>query len=240
VEQELAAAFPRARIARADSDTMKRGADYQNLIDRFSGREIDILIGTQMIGKGLDFPHVSFVGVVGADLAGSAADFRSTERLFQLLTQVAGRAGRERAGGEVVVQTLVPDTPAIQAAVGHDFRRFAESELEMRRRLAFPPFSRLTRFLLADTRERRVREAAELLVADLRQHVADLSVTGADVLGPQPCALARLRGRYRYDLLLRAARADTMQRVLDRLRGTAGHRPKVQSFVVDVDPLSLS
>jgi len=240
VEQELTAAFPTARIARADSDTMKRGDDYQDLMDRFGNRAIDILLGTQMIGKGLDFPHVSFVGVVGADLAGWSADFRSSERLFQLITQVAGRAGRERAVGEVVVQTPVPDAVAVQAAVDHDFGRFADSELEIRRRIGFPPFTRLTRFVFADPRERTVREITDAFAAQLRRCITDLSVSDADVLGPGPCALERLRGRYRYDVLLRAGGAETMQRVLDRLRGTNVLRPKVKRFVVDVDPLSLS
>ncbi len=240
VEQELLSAFPAARLARADSDTMKRGADYQTLIDRFSAREIDILFGTQMIGKGLDFPHVSFVGVVGAEPAGSLADFRASERLFQLITQVAGRAGRERAGGEVVVQTLVPEAAAVQAAVGHDFPRFAESELDIRRRIAFPPFTRLARFLFADPSERHLRTVADAFAADLRRHVQELSAVDADLLGPQPCALRRLRGRYRYDLLLRTRGAETMQRILDQFRGTAALRPKVKAFAVDVDPLSLS
>ena len=240
VEQELAAAFPRARIARADSDTMKRAAQYRDLVDRFGSQEIDILLGTQMIGKGLDFPHVAFVGVVGADLAGAAVDFRSSERLFQLLTQVAGRAGREQAGGEVVVQTLVPDAVAVQAAVRHDFELFAESELDIRRRIGFPPFTRLTRFVFSDPRERALRNAAEAFAADLRRHIAEPSVPGTDVLGPQPCALERLRNQYRYDVLLRAPSADTMQRVLDRLRDGGMPRPKVKTFVVDVDPLALT
>lgn len=239
VEQELTAAFPEARIARADSDTMRRGADYQDLVDRFAAREIDILLGTQMIGKGLDFPHVSFVGVIGADLSGPSTDFRSSERLFHLVTQVAGRAGREKAGGQVVVQTLVPDLIAVKAAVDHDFERFAESELDVRRRIGFPPFSRLTRFVLADPSERTLRGVAEAFATDLRRCVTDLSVN-ADVLGAQPCALRRLRGRYRYDVLLRAGGTDTMQRVLDRLRGDCLLRPKVKSFVVDVNPMSLS
>ncbi|MFH0980396.1 MAG: primosomal protein N', partial [Planctomycetota bacterium] len=201
VEEELTAAFPRARIARADSDTMKRGADYQRLIERFSAREIDLLLGTQMIGKGLDFPHVSFVGVVGADPVGPAADFRASERLFHLITQVAGRAGREQAGGTVVVQTLVPDAVAVQAAMQHDFGRFAESELDVRRRLGLPPFTRFTRFLLADPSERQLCQVAEAFAAELRRRIAEGPVPDADVLGPQPCALPRLRGRYRYDVL---------------------------------------
>ena len=240
VEQELAAAFPQARIVRADSDTMKRAAHYRDLVDRFGAREIDILLGTQMIGKGLDFPHVAFVGVVGADLAGAAVDFRSSERLFQLLTQVAGRAGREQAGGEVVVQTLMPDAAAVQAAVRHDFGLFAESELEVRQRIGFPPFTRLTRFVFGDPRERALRKAAEAFAAELRRHIAELSLSGTDILGPQPCALERLRNQYRYDVLLRAPGAGVMQRVLDRLRGSGMPRPKVKTFVVDVDPLSLT
>ena len=219
---------------------MKRGCDYQHLVDRLGSREIDILIGTQMIGKGLDFPHVSFVGMVGADLVGLSSDFRSSERLFQLITQVAGRAGRERAGGYVVIQTLMPDVTAVQAAVQHDFERFAADELEMRQRLGFPPFTRLTRFVFADPRERHLRNVVESFAADLRRHIADLPAPGADLLGPQPCILRRLRGSYRYDLLLRTGHSDIMHRILDRLRGGGSPRPQVKTFVVDVDPLSLA
>ena len=239
VEQELAAAFPAARLARADSDTMKRAADYQSLVDRFSAREIDVLLGTQMIGKGLDFPAVSFVAVVGADLAGSGSDYRATERLFQLVTQVAGRAGREQAGGEVVVQTLIPDAVAVQAAIHHDFARFAEEELAMRRQVAYPPFARLTRFVFGDAAEPRLRSATGSFAADVRCAIAELSASDADVLGPQVCALRRVRGRYRHELLLRTRGAESMQRILDHLRGAHRLRPKVQTFIVDVDPVSF-
>ncbi|MCP4592257.1 MAG: primosomal protein N', partial [bacterium] len=240
IEQELTDSFPDARIARADSDTMKRGRDYQDMVDRFGSREIDILLGTQMIGKGLDFPHVSFVGMIAADLAGAASDFRASERLFQLITQVAGRAGRERSGGEVVVQTLVPEVLALQASVNHDYVGFAEHELATRRQLGMPPFTRLTRFVFADAREREARIAAERFADDLRNLIAELELEGTDLLGPQPCSIERLRGLYRYDLLLRATRTDAMQQIIDRYSEGSVSRPKVRSFVVDVDPLAMS
>lgn len=239
VESVLRKQFPTARIARADSDTMLSTPKYQRLIEDFEARKIDVVVGTQMIAKGLDFPFVSFVGVVNADLALSAPDFRAGERLFQLITQVAGRAGRRDRPGEVVVQTTAVDLPALQAAVRQDFSLFAAAELGIRERVRFPPYTRLTRFVLADAHEARAREEANSLADRIGEVIASRSVREADVLGPQPCILRRLRKLYRYDLLLRTSTPILMRDLLDHLRGHNLLRARVKSFVVDVDAISL-
>ncbi len=240
VEQVLKKRYPNARVHRVDSDTMRSEDRYRRVIDEFETRRIDVVVGTQMIAKGLDFPFVSFVGVLQADIATAAPDFRASERLFQLITQVAGRAGRADVPGEVVVQTMAPETPAIQAAVDHDFRRFAEDELQLRHRLRYPPFARLARVLLADARESVAREESERLADRIRNTIEAVAPETTDVLGPQPCAIERLRGRYRYDLLIRSETAIRLQQLLDRLRADKLLKAKVQSMVVDVDPSALT
>jgi primosomal protein N' (replication factor Y) len=240
VEDVLTKLFPAARVRRVDSDTMQSASRYRKLIDDFEARRVDVVVGTQMIAKGLDFPFVSFVGVLNADMALAAPDFRAGERLFQLITQVAGRAGRADLPGEVVVQALAVDTPALQAAMRHDFDRFAEVELKIRRTLQLPPYTRLTRLILAGPREAQIREQAHRLADGIRESLAAAGLDQADILGPQPCALLRLRSRYRYDLLLRASTAATMRTCLDHLRTENMLKARVPSFVIDVDPISLA
>jgi primosomal protein N' (replication factor Y) len=240
VEERLRQVFPNVRLMRVDSDTMRHEREYRRVVSAFEAREIDVLVGTQMLAKGLDFPFVSFVGVVSADTALAVPDFRAGERLFQLVTQVAGRSGRGDVPGEVVVQTLSPETPALRAAIRHDYEAFVKDELAMRRRTRFPPFTRLTRIVLSDRRERRVREAAKTLGETIAAALADFAPDTGEVLGPQPCILARLRGLYRYELLIRFPSAPAMQQVLDGLRGRKLLTAKVTSLVIDVDPVSLT
>ena len=239
IEQHLQRRFADHRIVRVDSDTMLKARAYQRVIDDFEARRIDVLVGTQMIAKGLDFPHVSFVGVISGDAAAAASDFRAGERLFQLITQVAGRAGRDRRRGQVVVQTMNPDSPALQAAIRHDYRAFVGPEMQLRRRLGYPPFTRLARVVLAHQREERARQEAEVLAQRVRQTIAALDLPRADVVGPQPCVMARLRGLYRYDVLLRSPSAGHLQTLLDRLRADRALNAKVKSVIVDVDPVTL-
>ena len=240
VEAVLGKRFPSARVRRVDSDTMLSESRYRQLIHDFEARKIDIAVGTQMIAKGLDFPFVSFVGVLSADVAVASPDFRAGERLFQLITQVAGRAGRRDVPGEVVVQSMAPNTPALQAAVRHDFVQFAATELQIRRKLRLPPHARLVRFVLAGRRDADVRREAEALADRVRQAIESTAAPNADALGPQPCPLLRLRGQYRHDLLLRTADPATMGQLLDHLRANKLLAPKVQSFIIDVDPVSLA
>lgn len=240
IEQVLAARFPSARVQRVDSDTMTHRSHYQQIVDDFEQRNIHVLIGTQMIAKGLDFPAVSFVGVIDADPTALPGDFRAHERLFQLVTQVAGRAGRADCPGRVVVQTTMPELPALQWAVQHDFESFAEQELALRRKAGLPPFSRLARIVLAHPRDEIAARESRELAARIKTEMASLAIPGADVMGPSPCVLPRIRGKYRHELLLRTPNARSMRKLFEQLEGSHTLRTKAESTVVDVDPVTLS
>ncbi|MCB9849558.1 MAG: primosomal protein N' [Phycisphaerales bacterium] len=240
VEAQLREEFPNARIHRADSDTMTDGRKYQALVDAFSAGEIDVLLGTQMIAKGLDFPNVALVGVIGADLASAGADFRASERLFQLVTQVAGRAGRAEASGEVVVQTSAPETPALRFALTHDYVGFATAELHQRKTFKLPPFVRMTRFVLAGGSDSQTVQEAQALVDRLRPHVDAIAPEQASLLGPHPCAIERLRNQYRHEVLLRADTPAIMMEILNRARHVNALRARGVTVMVDVDPVNLA
>ena len=239
IEQLLGQRFPNARVQRADSDTVHRREQYEKLIADFEHRRVDVLVGTQMIAKGLDFPHVSFVGMIHTDSEGFSADFRAHERLFQLVTQVAGRAGRANAVGEVVIQTLMPELPALTFALTHDYPAFAAHELSMRARVGFPPFRRLARFIVAHTRDEQARRESESLAARIRPSL-EAGGAQADLLGPTPAPIPRLRKLYRYDLLLRTPTAADLRKVLDQLRSDRALRLKSAQLIIDVDPVSLA
>ncbi|RME41683.1 MAG: primosomal protein N' [Planctomycetota bacterium] len=238
VEDVLAERFPRVRIARVDSDTMTHRARYQRVIEDFSARRIDVLVGTQMVAKGLDFPHVSFVGVVDADATGLTFDFRAQEKLFQLITQVAGRAGRADTPGRVVVQTAAPDLPALRYAVRHDYEGFVRSELAARRKIGLPPFRRLARLVVSHKRHDTTCTEAEALADRIRETIGRMNLPNSDVLGPNPCAIARLRGKYRYDLLIRTADASRLRMLMARLETDRALRTSA-TLIVDVDPVSM-
>ena len=169
-----------------------------------------------------------------------SADFRGHERMFQLITQVAGRAGRADAPGTVVVQTTTPDLPALQHALRHDYAAFAEEELDARKRFGMPPFRRLTRIILAHEREETARDQAGAMSERIRNVIGSLSNPGAEVLGPNPCVLTRLRGLYRYELLICVPTPSAMRELLTRLDSDGALRAKVKSVVVDVDPVSMT
>lgn len=239
VEEELQRKFPQARVARADSDTMLRGEQYEQLIRRFEQAELDVIVGTQMIAKGLDFPLVSFVGVINADTTMMVSDFRAGERTFQLITQVAGRAGRAKGHGTVIVQTETPDLPPIRFAVRHDYTSFAEQELAVRGKMRLPPVWRMTRIVLSDAADSKVRSEGARLAEAIR---AAAVRTGAKVIcdGPERCPVQRERNLYRYDVLLRSRGPEAMQRVLDEIRGKTLQKLRAKRVVVDVDPMSLT
>lgn len=239
VEAEVRRRFPDARVQRVDSDTMDNVREYERVLGAFEKREIDIMIGTQMIAKGLDFPFVSLVGVISADTGLFTPDFRANERTFQLITQVAGRAGRAHTTGEVVVQTLMSELPAIQAAMRHDYDAFARHELQTRSEMGMPPFSRLTRWILADKSESKAQAAAAQFAETVRAATSLLELNDATVSGPFPSALERIRNQYRYDVILRTPSAEQRSRVLNYLRREKRLRPAVQRLVVDVDPVSM-
>lgn len=238
VEEELRRKFPHARIARADSDTMTHIKEYERVLHAFAQHQIDILLGTQMIAKGLDFPSVAFVGVVNADTSLAIPDFRAAERTFQLVTQVAGRAGRTEAGGQVIVQSFMTGIPALQFAMNHDYLAFAQHELGIRQGLGWPPFTRLARLVVSDSSQIRAARAAQDMAETIRHHIAENRIL-AEVLGPQTAPLSRLRSRYRYDLLIRAANANRLLEVMESLRKVGVLKLAAKQFLVDVDPVSL-
>jgi primosomal protein N' (replication factor Y) len=230
VEESLRLHFPAARIARMDSDTMKGREAYERVLAAFRAREIDLLVGTQMIAKGLDFPAVTVVGVLNADIALRYPDFRSAERAFQLVAQVAGRAGRAERPGRVVVQTSIPDHPAIRLAAAHDYEGFAARETEERRRHRFPPSTRLLRVVALAPTE---REAAAL-AGEVKEAVEAAS-PGADCLGPAPTFLEQVRGRSRWHLLVRAPDPRALARAVAAARPFA-RRARRREVFLDVDP----
>jgi len=239
VEEELRRKFPNLRLARADSDTMLHARDYQHLLRDFADRKLDVLVGTQMIAKGLDFPSVSFVCVVNADTSLTIPDFRASERTFQLVTQVAGRAGRAEAGGRVVVQSLAGLNPALQCALRHDYESFVQHELAVRKRIGWPPFTRLARIVVSHRSQIQGLQEAQRLAEAIRAHVADHNLA-ADVLGPQSAPLARLRNQYRFDLLIRASSASRLMAVIEQLRAHEILKLSHPHTVIDVDPVSLA
>ncbi len=240
LEDDVRGFFSDAKIARVDSDTMTHRREYERIIKQFQDREIDVLIGTQMIAKGLDFPHVRFVGVVDADPTSYASDFRVNERLFQLVTQVAGRAGRAESGAQVVVQTTMPELPAMRFALHHDFESFAENELAVRRRAGLPPFARIVRLVLSHPREEIARDEADVVVRRIQEVLSTLALAGAGVLGPNVCAMARLRNMYRYEVIVRTTHATDLRKLMGVLREQKCLFSKAKSLVVDVDPVSFS
>jgi primosomal protein N' (replication factor Y) len=233
VEEELRALLPTARVARMDSDTMHRREDYETTLEAFGRGELDVLVGTQMIAKGLDFPRVTLVGIVSADTALHLPDFRAAERTFQLLAQVAGRAGRSELGGRIVVQTESPTHPAVVHAAAHDYDAFAEAEAEARRELGYPPHGRLIRVVFEQESEEAVAQAAARMAQGLRE-----AVEGAVVLGPALAPFAQLRGKFRYHFLVKLAGDEMTAKASACLRELAAVEKRV-SVKVDVDAVSM-
>jgi primosomal protein N' (replication factor Y) len=237
VEETLGKLFPNGRITRMDSDALKRKEDYRRILSDFRAGKIDILLGTQMIAKGLHFPNVTLVGIIHADLALHQADFRASERTFQLLTQVAGRAGRGDVDGEVFVQAFTPFHPAIQFARRHDFGGFYDQELEFRQQLQYPPFSRVALLTVKGRNEEKVQFSAEHL-----RRVLDKQLAGFKELilaGPAPAPLLRAETYYRYQMMLRTPRMTLLSRSLaDLVQSQA--LPDDVTLTVDIDPVDLS
>ena len=234
VEEAVRALLPSARVARLDRDAVSGAGETAAVLARFARREVDVLVGTQMVTKGHDFPGVTLVGVVLADTALALPDFRAAERTFQLLTQVAGRAGRGADAGRVLVQTFNPGTRAVACAVSHDYDGFAEHELAERRRLGWPPYARLlaARVEGSETGARRTAEAlAHAARPALRGEVA--------MLGPAPAAIERVRGRTRWHLLFRAPGHAALFRVHAALARVARRPPGGATIRFDMDPRSM-
>jgi primosomal protein N' (replication factor Y) len=234
LEETLATAFPDARIARLDRDVAS-GKAIEKVLARVRAREVDVLVGTQMVTKGHDLPHVTLVGVINADAALSIPDFRAAERAFQLMVQVAGRAGRGDVPGRVIVQTYNPEHSALVFASKHDVDGFLARELVDRRELGYPPFSRVALVRVDAVDEGVARDACEALASAARA-VGDARV---DVLGPAAAPLARLRNRFRFRVMLRSPDRAALRAVLVAVdRAQASLAREVRS-AIDVDPVQL-
>jgi primosomal protein N' (replication factor Y) (superfamily II helicase) len=239
VERIVAEAYPEARIARMDVDTTAARWAHHEILGRVGRREVDILLGTQMIAKGLDFHTVTLVGVINADVGLNLPDFRAGERTFQLLTQVAGRAGRGSRAGQVIIQTAAPNHHAIQCALGHDYTGYAERELRDRQEPAYPPYARLANVVVSGPDELRVQEAVEALASDAGDALHSLRARDVGILGPAPCPIDRIRDRWRWHFLLRspdAAQLGAVCQALYRQHGTGNDPVRV---IIDRDPVAL-
>jgi len=233
VESELSRFVPEARIARMDRDTTSKRGAHDRILGDFKKHNIDILVGTQMIAKGLDFPKVTLVGVVNSDVTLNLPDFRAGERTFNLITQVAGRAGRGDKGGEVIVQTYAPEHYAILSAAKHDYEKFYDKEIQSRNELGFPPFVYLTKITLRSRDEARLERQARKLGTDLRDYMK-----GTEILGPAPAPISKVRGYYRWNILLKGKNRSIMSATLRKALGKI-RRPSGVLMAVDVDPVSM-
>jgi primosomal protein N' (replication factor Y) len=232
VEHELARRFPGARVARMDSDSMQARTSYEEVLGRFGRGEIDVLVGTQMIAKGLHFPAVTLVGIVSADTSLALPDFRAAERTFALVAQVAGRAGRGSEPGRVVVQTSLASHPAIRCAAQHDYEGFAAAELKDRLEHGYPPYRRLLRVVVRGPSDPAVERRAEETAALLRPHAR------LTVLGPAVPPVARVQGLMRRHLLVKAPTSADIARALEVLKRAPRPKGRVEE-IWDVDPVGL-
>jgi primosomal protein N' (replication factor Y) len=237
LEDMLHTAFPRARIGRMDRDTVRGHDDFERMLSEFQAGDIDLLVGTQMIAKGHDVHGVTLVGVVGADTALGLPDFRAAERTFQLLTQVAGRAGRGELPGKVVLQTHFPDHYAVQFAARHDYHGFAEKELRFRGWMHYPPFDALANIVVRSDKQEEALRYSGLLGRWFEQ----VRHEGVRVMGPAPAPITRLKKDYRFHFVLKAASRERLNSVLLSMLATAQqHKIPRNNIIVDVDAMSLS
>ncbi len=229
IERRVRELAPGVRLLRWDADTTGARGSHDAILQRFAAHEADVLVGTQMIAKGLDLPLVTLVGVVAADVGLHLPDFRAGERAFQLLTQVAGRAGRSRRGGRVVIQTYTPEHYAIQAAARHDYHAFYKREMEFRREQGYPPLRRMARLVYWEKNPQKARVEPKRLAAELREAISALEIDSETrVIGPAPAFFARSRGFFRWQILIIA---DDPAAIVRRLDFPHGWR-------VDIDPVT--
>lgn len=229
VEESLVQMFPEVRVVRWDSDTADNAEAHDAILQRFIDRRADVMVGTQMVAKGLDLPLVTLVGVVSADIGLALPDFRAGERTFQVLTQVAGRAGRGLLGGRVVLQTYQPEHYAITAAAKHDYTAFYQREIAYRREIAYPPFRRLVRILFRFPNETQAQREAERAAQLLRRRLETLEMTGTELIGPAPCFFTRENNVFRWQVLLRGPDPSPALDGMDIPKG----------WYVDVDPVEV-
>jgi primosomal protein N' (replication factor Y) len=234
VETIVGKLFPKARVQRMDSDSTTAKKSHQKILGKFRTGHIDILVGTQMIAKGLHFPNVTLIGVIYADMGLHMPDFRAGERTFQLLTQVAGRAGRGEIPGLVIVQTYTPFHPAIQAARRLDFPGFYDQEIEFRKELSYPPFTRL----VCVTLRSRSAERASFLAEALAKSIEPLLPKATIMAGPAPAPIEKARGYYRFQIILRSS---AVKKMVDAVRTAVANTkwPSDVTYAIDVDAASL-
>ncbi|MGQ9770248.1 MAG: replication restart helicase PriA [Thermogutta sp.] len=239
LEAEVKARFPQANCLRMDADSMRSRLAYERAFTEFRQGRIQILLGTQIIAKGLDFPNVRLVGVINADTALHFPDFRASERTFQLVTQVAGRTGRGPHGGQVLVQTFTPEHPAIQAAMRHDYETFARQELRVRQTFGYPPFCHLVR-VVASSENEKMSERCIHQFAENAEKVVKLSGWHDNIrlVGPAPAPLAKLRGKYRYHVQMMGEDASHLRQVIRTAREQLNSAQGV-TWTVDVDPIDM-
>jgi primosomal protein N' (replication factor Y) len=236
LEQTVQEVFPHARTLRVDRDSMKGKDVLENALLKVTRGDVDIVIGTQMIAKGHDFPNVGLVGVVNSDASFHFPDFRSSERSFQLFTQMAGRAGRGNFEGKVLLQTYTPEHPSVLFAAQHDFRSFAEQELQQRLAFQYPPYTRLARLLISDPSNKVAQQLSEAISKDL----ASFAGSGVAILGPAPSLLQRLQNRFRWNIILKSKESAALNSLLKTaLLRWSGKIGSTASLSVDVDPSSL-
>ncbi|MFM9267598.1 primosomal protein N' [Tychonema sp. BBK16] len=237
VEQELTRLFPELRAIRFDSDTTRNKGDHRRLLTQFANGEADILLGTQMLTKGLDLAGVTLVGVVSADGLLNLSDYRASERAFQTLTQVAGRAGRGDDPGRVIMQTYTPEHRVIQAVRQHEYTSFVETELAERAALNYPPSGRLVLLRLSSLDAAEVAVTAVQLASACHEYIQRLSLPGCELLGPAPAAIMRVANRYRWQILLKLPLDESVD--LSDLIGLRDRTPRSVSLTIDVDPLNF-
>ncbi len=238
LEMEVKSRFAGIEIARMDSDTMKKPGSHERTLSQFRRGEIRILLGTQMIAKGLDFPNVLLVGVINADTALHFPDFRAAEKTFQLVTQVAGRTGRGERPGRVLVQTFSPEHPAILMASRHDYHGFMGQELTTREKFGYPPYGSLARIIVRGPELNPTEEFAEQIAKSIKKGRELLGVKEIRLLGPAAPPIARLRGNHRFHMILMSADAGQLNRLLTRVDAEL-KPPKDVLYVIDVDPIDM-
>jgi primosomal protein N' (replication factor Y) len=227
VQETIQRTFPQARLLRWDRDTARNRHDHEQLLDCFANREADILIGTQMIAKGLDLPGVTLVGVISADIALNMPDYSASERTFTLLTQVAGRAGRGAETGRVIIQTFNPQHFCIETASYHNYHDFYATEIETRRRYGYPPFRRFVKFTYSHENRHRCQNEALLLYEHLCEWIDRLSLPDTDIVGPAPTLTERLKDKYHWQMIVRGPDLHRLLRVVD-----------APGWDIDIDPVS--
>jgi primosomal protein N' (replication factor Y) len=236
LEAEIRARFADYPCLRMDTDTMQGPGSHERALDAFREGEVRILLGTQMIAKGLDFPNVTLVGVVNADTALHLPDFRAAERTFQLLVQVAGRTGRGEKGGRVLIQTLNPQHRAITAAILHDYQGFAREELPVREALGYPPFASLVRIVVRGPVPETANQVASQFADEVRATLG--AAEGARVLGPAPAPMAKLRGKFRFQIQAQAKDGAALRDAV-RTASAKLKPPEDVEWQADADPLDM-